>query len=89
MGSSLYSPGPMFPGSYIPRVLCSPFFAIGEHRPPFIKKGPMFPFSSKRVLCSPGSMFPGFYVPRYLKMGPPYIPRALCSPGPMFPDRGT
>ena len=59
---------PMFPGSYIPRVLCSPFFAIGEHRTPFIKKGPMFPFSSKRVLCSPGSMFPDILGP-FLRRG--------------------
>ena len=39
----------MFPGSYVPRVLCSP--------------GPMFPGSYvTRVLCSPGPMFPGSYV---------------------------
>ena len=45
-GSDLCSPGPMFPGSYVPRVLCSP--------------GPMFPGSYvPRVLCSPGPMFPG------------------------------
>ena len=39
----------MFPGSYVPRVPCSP--------------GPMFPGSYvPRVLCSPGPMFPGSHV---------------------------
>ena len=40
----------MFPGSYVPRVLCSP--------------GPMFPDPGSyvpRVLCSPGPMFPSLY----------------------------
>ena len=50
VGACLCSPGPMFPGSYVPgpRVLCSP--------------GPMFPGSYvPRVLCSPGPMFPSLY----------------------------
>ena len=39
----------MFPGSYVPRVPCSP--------------GPMLPGSHvARVLCCPGPMFPGYYV---------------------------
>ncbi len=38
----------MFPGSYVPRVLCSPvvpgsLYATGELRTLFLKKGPMFP----------------------------------------------
>ena len=39
----------MFPGSYVPRVLCSPgpmfpdMYATGEHRTLFQKKGSMFP----------------------------------------------
>ena len=46
----------MFPGSYVPRVPCSP--------------GPMFPGSHvPRVLCSPGPMFPGSHVPRVLCWG--------------------
>ena len=45
-GSALCSPGPMFPGTYVPRVLCSP--------------GPMFPGSYvPRVLCSPDPMWVG------------------------------
>ena len=71
----------MFPGSYVPRVLCSP--------------APMFPGSDvppsyvPQYLCSPAlvnpcPMFPGTYVP------PSYVPRYLCSPYlcspvPMFP----
>ena len=66
----------MFPGSYVPRVLCSP--------------APMFPGSDvppsyvPQYLCSPAlmnprPMFPGTYVP------PSYVPRYLCSPVPMFP----
>ena len=52
----LCSPGPMFPGSYVPQVPCSP--------------GPMFPGSYvPRVLCSPGPMFPGSHVPRVLCWG--------------------
>ena len=59
LGSSLCSPGPMFPGFYVPRfskkrVLCSPvaihteehrtlFGKSGEHRTLFWEKGPMFP----------------------------------------------
>ena len=40
---------PMFPGTYVPRDLCSP--------------GPMFPGTYvPRVLCSPDPMFPGSYV---------------------------
>ena len=40
---------PMFPGTYVSRVLCSP--------------GPMFPGSYVPwVLCSPGPMLPGSYV---------------------------
>ena len=47
MGSALCSPGPMFPGTYVPRVLCSP--------------GPMFPGSYvPRVLCSPDPMLGGY-----------------------------
>ena len=46
LAAYLCSPGPMFPGSYVPRVLCSP--------------GPMFPGSYvPRVLCSPGPMLGG------------------------------
>ena len=89
MGSSLYSPGPMFPGSYVPRSgNIGPFLC-------FQKKGPMFPSFYKRVLCSPPQK--GSYVPRFSKGF--YVPRVLCSPffaigehrtpfikkGPMFP----
>ena len=62
---------PMFPGTYVPRYLCSPV--------------PMFPGTYvPRYLCSsvpmfPEPMFPGTYVPRYL------CSPNLCSPVPMFP----
>ena len=80
-----------FPGTYVPRYLCSPVPMFPE---------PMFPGTDvprylamfpgtyvPRNLCSPVGlpMFPGTYVPRT------YVPRYLCSPNlcspvPMFPD---
>ena len=81
MQAGYYGCVAMFPGSYVPRVLCSP--------------APMFPGSDvppsyvPQYLCSPAlvnpcPMFPGTYVP------PSYVPRYLCSPYlcspvPMFP----
>ena len=55
-------PGPMFPGTDVPRYLCSPVPMFPE---------PMFPGTYvPRYLCSPNlcfpvPMFPGTYVPRF------------------------
>ena len=39
VGACLCSPGPMFPGSYVPRVLCSPLcMRLGNIGPFFLKK---------------------------------------------------
>ena len=54
---------PMFPGSYVPRVLCSQ----GPIPRVLCSQGLMFPGSYvPRVLCTQGPMFPGSYVPRVL-----------------------
>ena len=68
---SLCSPVPMFPGSCIPRSLCSPVQYV------------------PRPLCSLVPMFPGPYVPWSLYSPAPMFPgpcspRYLCSPVPMF-----
>ena len=61
----------MFPGTYVPRYLCSPNLCSPV---------PMFPgtyvprYRCSPNLCSPVPMFPGTYVPRT------YVPRYLCSP---------
>ena len=61
---------PMFPGTYVPRYLCSPV--------------PMFPGTYvSRYLCSPvpmfpEPMFPGAYVPRYLCSPVPMFP-GFCT----------
>ena len=52
-GACLCSPGPMFPGSYVPRVLCTPLcMRLGN----IGLCSPLFP---NRVLCSPICMWPG------------------------------
>ena len=66
-GSSLCSPGPMFPALY----------GTGEHRTLLLKKGPMFPAFHLK-----GPMFPAFHlkgpmVPAFLEKGS-YVPH--CSP---------
>ena len=72
VGTTINGSAPMFPGTYVPRYLCSPV--------------PMFPgtyvprYLCSPNLCSPVPMFPGTYVLRT------YVPRYLCSPVPMFPD---
>ena len=61
----------MFPGSYVPRVLCSPgpmfpsLYETGEKRTLFLKKGPIFPAFPKK-----GPMFPG------LLLFPPLLPNS-------------
>ena len=78
----------MFPGSYVPRVLCSPLcMRLGNIGPFFFKKGPMFPAFPKK-----GPMFPDMYVTGehrtlFLKK------RVLCSPvcyffSPLLPNSG-
>ena len=60
-------PGPMFPGSYVPWVLCSPFFPkmvlcspvaihTGEHRTLFRKSG-----EHRTLFWEKGPMFPAIY----------------------------
>merc|ERR1712035_193447 len=66
MGSSLYSRGPMFPGSYVPRSGNIGLF--------FNKRVPCSPFFLKRVLCSPVAIHTGEHRTLFLRNGS-YVPR--------------
>lgn len=78
----LYSPGPIFLGTYVPKVLCSqvPIFPRSYVPRDLCSQGHMFPLSYvlkvlySRALCSPGSSVP--QVPCYQSLVFPwsYIP---------------
>ena len=72
---NLCSPGPMFPALY----------GTGEHRTPFLNKGPMFPAFPQK-----GPMFPALYVTGehrifFFKKGPMFPAFRQKDPGNLEP----
>lgn len=86
--------GPMFPGSYVPTVLCCQYLMFIWLRV-LCSHGPMFPqwFVSAvlcfRVLCSQDPMLPRYQDPMFWRSYVPRIPcshmfSVLCGEGTMF-----
>ena len=85
----LYSEGPVFRRSYVPKLRGSMFRRFYV----LCSEGSMFRrFYVPKVLCSEGSMFRRFYVPKVLCSEGSmfrrfYVPKVLCSEGSMFRNK--